>query len=500
MFRAERLMSHVEKQRYDGWYNNLAHPDWGAVDNHLTRKAPPAYSDGVYVLAGSNRPSPRVLSRLFMRGKDGLPSKQNRTALLAFFGQVVTNEVVMASESGCPIEMHRIEIEKCDEMYDRECRGDRYIPFHRAAYDRNTGQSPNAPREQLNQMTAWIDGSFIYSTSEAWLNAMRSFQDGLLLTNDKGTMPVKNTMRVPLFNNPVPHVMRMLNPERLYLLGDPRTNQNPALLSFAILLLRWHNVVAKRVRKQHRDWTDEEIFQRSRRVVIASLQNIISYEYLPAFMDAELPPYSGYKADTHPGVSHMFQAAAFRFGHSLIPPGLFRRNGECDFRRTNMDYPALRLCSTWWNSNDVLDDTPIEEFIMGMASQIAEREDPLLCSDVRDKLFGPMEFSRRDLGALNIMRGRDNGLPDYNTARVAYKLPKKKTWRDINPEVFDRQPELLDLLIKTYDNRLDNVDVYVGGMLESDGKPGELFTSVIIDQFTRIRDADRFWFENEDNG
>lgn len=52
---------------------------------------------------------------------------------------------------------------------------------------------------------------------------------------------------------------------------------------------------------------------------------------------------------------------------------------------------------------------------MGMASQIAEREDPLLCSDVRDKLFGPMEFSRRDLGALNIMRGRDNGLPDYNT-------------------------------------------------------------------------------------
>ena len=64
-------------------------------------------------------------------------------------GQVVTNEIVMASESGCPIEMHRIEIEKCDEMYDKDCRGDRYIPFHRAAYDRSTGQSPNAPREQV---------------------------------------------------------------------------------------------------------------------------------------------------------------------------------------------------------------------------------------------------------------------------------------------------------------------------------------------------------------
>lgn len=101
-------------------------------------------------MAGPNRPSPRKLSRLFMRGQDGLSSKENRTALLAFFGQVVTNEIVMASESGCPIEMHRIDVEKCDEMYDKECRGDRYIPFHRALYDRDTGQSPNAPREQVN--------------------------------------------------------------------------------------------------------------------------------------------------------------------------------------------------------------------------------------------------------------------------------------------------------------------------------------------------------------
>uniref|UniRef100_T1GFW4 Dual oxidase n=1 Tax=Megaselia scalaris TaxID=36166 RepID=T1GFW4_MEGSC len=192
-------------------------------------------------MAGMSRPSSRRLSRLFMRGKDGLGSKNNRTALLAFFGQVVANEIVMASESGCPIEMHKIEIEKCDEMFDRDCRGDKYIPFHRAAYDRDTGQSPNAPREQINQMTAWIDGSFVYSTSEAWLSAMRTFKNGTLKTDKTGRMPVKNTMRVPLFNNPVPHVMKTLSPERLFLLGDPRTNQNPAVLSFGILFLRWHN-------------------------------------------------------------------------------------------------------------------------------------------------------------------------------------------------------------------------------------------------------------------
>lgn len=69
-------------------------------------------------------------------------------------------------------------------------------------------------------------------------------------------------------------------------------------------------------------------------------------------------------------------------------------------------------------TQDVMSDSSVEEFMLGMASQLAEREDAVLCSDVRDKLFGPNEFSRRDLGALNIMRGRDNGLADYNTVSL----------------------------------------------------------------------------------
>ena len=40
---------------------------------------------------------------------------------------------------------------------------------------------------------------------------------------------------------------------------------------------------------------------------------------------------------------------------------------------------------------------------------------------------------------------------------------------------------------------------YVGGMLETHGGPGSLFRAIIKEQFTRLRDADRFWFENTDN-
>lgn len=38
-------------------------------------------------------------------------------------------------------------------------------------------------------------------------------------------------------------------------------------------------------------------------------------------------------------------------------------------------------------------------------------------------------------------------------------------------------------------------------MLESEGgRPGELFRKIIKEQFERLRDADRFWFENTNNG
>ncbi len=45
----------------------------------------------------------------------------------------------------------------------------------------------------------------------------------------------------------------------------------------------------------------------------------------------------------------------------------------------------------------------------------------------------------------------------------------------------------------------DNVDLYVGGMLESYDGPGPLFSKIIKEQFERIRDSDRFWFENTEH-
>ena len=38
---------------------------------------------------------------------------------------------------------------------------------------------------------------------------------------------------------------------------------------------------------------------------------------------------------------------------------------------------------------DEITSESVEEILMGLASQISEREDSVLCSDVRNNLFGP---------------------------------------------------------------------------------------------------------------
>lgn len=172
-------------------------------------------------------------------------------------------------------------------------------------------------------------------------------------------------------------------------------------------------------------------------------------------------------------------------------------SGTCDYHRNVGGFPAIRLCNTYWNAQDIINEFSMESVILGMASQITEAEDSIVISDLRDYLFGPMHFSRRDLCALSMMRGRDNGLPDYNTARRLFNLPERRRWEDINREDAQKRPLVYERLAELYKDDISNLDMYVGGMLEmSANGPGELFKQIIKDQFYRLRAADRFWFEN----
>jgi len=62
-------------------------------------------------------------------------------------------------------------------------------------------------------------------------------------------------------------------------LGDPRTNQHPPLLALGILFYRYHNVLAARVQREHPDMSDEEIFQKTRRMVTGTIQVANNFDF-----------------------------------------------------------------------------------------------------------------------------------------------------------------------------------------------------------------------------
>ena len=72
---------------------------------------------------------------------------------------------------------------------------------------------------------------------------------------------------VKCYYNPANHLFL-----KQIVLGDPRTNQNPAFLALGILFYRWHNVLASRIKSRYPLWRDEDVFQAARRWNIATLQ------------------------------------------------------------------------------------------------------------------------------------------------------------------------------------------------------------------------------------
>jgi hypothetical protein len=102
-----------------------------------------------------------------------------------------------------------------------------------------------------------------------------------------------------------------------------------------------------------------------------------------------------------------------------------------------------------------------------------------------------------DLASLNIQRGRDHGLADYNTTRAAYGLPRVTSFAQITSDTA-LQTELQSLY-----GTVNNIDLWVGVLAENHlpgGSLGPLGTRILVDQFTRLRDGDRFWYERQFTG
>ena len=112
----------------------------------------------------------------------------------------------------------------------------------------------------------------------------------------------------------------------------------------------------------------------------------------------------------------------------------FTGDGIDRYEPAGSQYFAPRTCNQFWNPTVTIEETNVDSFYLGMSSQRAEREDFIITPDLRGRVFGALDFTRRDLMAQNLQRGRDHGLPDYNSARRAYGLEPVFSFEDLNEQ------------------------------------------------------------------
>ncbi|MPC64526.1 Chorion peroxidase [Portunus trituberculatus] len=176
------------------------------------------------------------------------------------------------------------------------------------------------PREQMNQITAFIDASNVYGSSVNESNELRAFTGGLLKesSNPKHLLP------------PKPSECKDSSGQKYcFKAGDSRVNEQPQLAVMHTVWMRQHNRLARELSTINPGWTDEILFQEARRIVAAQMQHITYNEYLPiilggTFMEAfGLVPRKagyapGYSENIDPSINNVFATAAFRYGHTLI--------------------------------------------------------------------------------------------------------------------------------------------------------------------------------------
>lgn len=499
-----------ENRTFDGSGNNLEHNDWGRAGTHLLRFTKPSYYGGGNIPSGQDRPNPRLISNLVCQDRDdeGIQSRNKLSHFMWAWGQFLDHEIDLSPEG----EAEEIEIPVPDDPGTM-------IRFSRSVFDPTTGTSLHNPRQQVNVLSAYVDASNVYGADETRATALRAMDGtGKLKTSSKAGKEPRELL--PFNVGGLPNASFTAQ-NKSYVAGDVRANEHSVLVCMHTLFVREHNRICddlSNTRGTYKEFAkalppnkpgkqrmrrDAAIFQRARKIVGALMQVITYEEFLPALLGKNaLKPYAGYNSRVNAGVSNIFSTVAYRLGHSMLPAEipLVDSRGRSD----SIDFGELFFCP------ELIPRHGIDVFLRGLYSERMQEVDNLTVEPIRSSLFKNKTNELLDLASLNIQRGRDHGIPDYNQCRFDYNLSRKATFGDISSNE-DTQTRLAS----AYEGDVDRIDPWIGAISEDhvwhvngvpvDGRMkgatrasvGELIFTVLKDQFERLRDGDRFWYEND---
>jgi len=516
----------------DGSCNNLDNPLWGMSMTPMQRIAKAEYAEQSTprrAKSGRPLPSPRLLTQEVL-GTGNRRSTRGITTFFVQMGQFIDHDLTLTPEETEPecCDLNRagepwvfnenfdrdrcipIEIPDDDRIWGR--RGRTCFEVHRSLVALAIPDCAASPqREQWDALTHFLDSSNVYGST---VMEARDVRDGMLLKvnprselirggGGRSVLPACANDRANRNNNACAGPCQERD-RSCKIAGDQRVNEQIGLTSHHTLWLREHNRLAAALESLNTHWNEERVFQEARRILIAQWQHIIYNEWLPILLGETymttfdlFPQTSGYTNTYNerldPRINNEFATAAFRFGHSMMPTEVPSRDRNRRINRNVNLHQIFNNVSMFESEDNLMDD-----LIRGQSGEAAAAWDPAFNEDLVNRLFD----EELDLPALNINRGRDHGIPGYNRYREICKsriaqFGGARSFRDLTTGGFLTNTDV-ELLQSVYDD-VDDIDLFVGATLEenlNDALLGPVFTCIIGDQFQRLKEGDRFYFEN----
>eukprot|EP00095_Tigriopus_kingsejongensis_P000560 maker-scaffold776_size99073-snap-gene-0.17 protein:Tk00560 transcript:maker-scaffold776_size99073-snap-gene-0.17-mRNA-1 annotation:"hypothetical protein DAPPUDRAFT_312923" len=505
----------MKYRSFDGTCNNLKEPNYGRAVTPFQRILLPVYSGSLHlprisVVNGLELPSARRVSLATTETNTAVDNEH--TVLVMQMGQFIDHDLTHTPNHGqncCGRDGSfpaSFDAEKCFPI-----RMDQNDPFWKGRKTcMSLARSLASPglkcslefRQQMNQITHWLDGSNIYGSSEGASSQLRQrFGGRLQITRQTGT---RAGILPSCASNSNVGMCRGCS--SCFFTGDARANEQLNLLVMHTIFMREHNRVAQSLQKLNPFWDDEKLYQEARKITVAEYQHVIYKEWLPIIIGGDFMDQFGlwplskgfsttYMDSFDPRITNEFATAAFRFGHSIIP-SVFKRIQNT---RSNRGFTTtMNMREMFFKPNDMKQSAGmVDDLIRGLTTQEGELWDNSFSPDIQDHLFeSGKNVGGLDLVSLNIQRGRDHGLPGYNAYRKICDVGagQAKSFEDFEDVIDPRHVRKLKELYA----HVDDVDLFVAGYLEirdKDAILGPTFKCIIGDQFARLKLGDRFFYD-----
>jgi hypothetical protein len=475
---------HRAARTIDGSYNNLADPLIGSTGCRFGRNAPltHVYRDEPARLL---EPNPRLISRRLLTREQFQPATTLNLLAAAWIQFEVHDWLSHGTLDQQPWE---IPLEPDDNWPEPPMTIKRTEP------------DPNpdgwGPPTFVTHDSHWWDGSQIYGTKPDFADAIRTWEGGHLRIDDLGLAPEDTD---PLLD-----------------LDGPAGNFWLGLAILHSLFMREHNAICDRLAAEYPRMSDQELYDKARLVNAALMAKIHTVDWTPAIIahpttvfslranwfgvlgerfhrrfgritDSEiLQGIPGSPTNDH-GVPYSVTeefVAVYRM-HPLMPDDYVFRSVADDSELARYELPDLTVLKVRQRLRELPMADIFYSFGRSNPGAITLHNFPRHMQEFR-KATGELI----DLGAIDVLRVRERGVPRYNEFRRLFRLKPAATFEELTDD-----PVWAEELRRVYGD-VERVDLMVG--MYAEPKPAGFGFSdtafrVFILMASRRLESDRFF-------